>query len=218
MDAATSTVSGVAGIANTTVSAGNPVEVAVTGKVSCVFDGTPITAGDYVQISPTTAGDCHDAGPARPTSGQIIGFALFSGSGNTAQTIRLFDNETTPGVSIIGGNSGQDQVNIGAGCYQGLFSANCNALESDVTLPVPRSGTISNFHYRSVAGGNSGVTITLRVGGTNTSITCVSGTAPSTGGSCSDLTDTAPISAGQTITIFVGGNINKQGSWVAEIN
>jgi hypothetical protein len=211
-DAATSTVSGIAGIAAATVTAGNPVEVEVSGKASCLFDGSPVAAGDYVQISATAAGNCHDSGVIRATSGETIGFSLTSGSGNTVQTVRLFETESVPGVSIIGGNSGQDNVNIGAGCYLGLFSANCNANETDVVLPMPRSGTITDFNYRSVSGGNSGVRITLRVGGTNTTITCLT-----VAGSCSDPTDTAPVTAGQTITIFVNGVINRQGSWIADV-
>lgn len=81
------------GIAASTVSTGSSVEVAVSGKATCQFDATAVTAGDYVQISSVTAGDCHDAGSARPASGQIIGFALASGSASTAQTVRLFDGE-----------------------------------------------------------------------------------------------------------------------------
>jgi hypothetical protein len=100
----------------------------------------------------------------------------------------------------------------------GLFSANCNALETDVVLPIPRSGTISNFNYRSLAGGKTGITITLRLDGTNTSITCITGTAPSTGGSCSDPTHRVPVTSGQTITIFVNGTIGKPGAWIAVVN
>jgi hypothetical protein len=40
-----------------------------------------------------TAGDCHDAGSVRPASGQIIGFAIATGSASTAQAVRLFDGE-----------------------------------------------------------------------------------------------------------------------------
>jgi hypothetical protein len=100
LDAATTATSGVIGIAQSTtlaigtaVSSGTSVEVATSGKVTCQFDATAVTAGDYVQASKVTAGNCHDAGSLRPTFGQIIGFALASGSASTAQTIKLFDAE-----------------------------------------------------------------------------------------------------------------------------
>jgi hypothetical protein len=87
---------GVIGIAQSTATAGNPVEVAISGKAICQFDATAVTAGDYVQISSVTAGNCHDAGSTRPASGQILGFALSSGSAGTTQTVRLFDAEVQP--------------------------------------------------------------------------------------------------------------------------
>jgi hypothetical protein len=92
-NATTTATGGVVGIAQATVSAGSSVEVATSGKATCQFDATAVAAGDYVQISSVTAGDCHDAGSARPASGQIIGFAIATGSASTAQAIRLFDGE-----------------------------------------------------------------------------------------------------------------------------
>jgi hypothetical protein len=94
-NAATTTTGGVIGIAASTQSAGNPVQVAVIGLATCQFDATATTAGDYVQISSATAGDCHDAGSTRPASGQIIGFVLGSGSASSTQTVRLFSGEVT---------------------------------------------------------------------------------------------------------------------------
>ena len=47
--------------------------VAVHGWVACTFDNATV-AGDYVQVSSTTDGKCHDAGAARPASGLILGF------------------------------------------------------------------------------------------------------------------------------------------------
>jgi hypothetical protein len=113
-DAGTAATSGVVGIAQATVTAGNSVEVAISGKVLCDFDATAVNAGDYVQISSTVAGKCHDAGSTRPSSGQIIGFALASGSLSTTQVIRLLDAEvlgqgtmatqSASSVAITGGN------------------------------------------------------------------------------------------------------------------
>lgn len=55
-----------------------------SGTVSCTFDGGTVS-GDYVEISPSTAGNCHDtssAPPAAPPIGvQIVGQVLATGSG-----------------------------------------------------------------------------------------------------------------------------------------
>lgn len=56
---------------NTTGVAG----IAYGGLAFCTFDGA-VTAGDYVQISSTVAGDCHDAGSTYPASGQVLGQVL----------------------------------------------------------------------------------------------------------------------------------------------
>jgi hypothetical protein len=54
--------------------------VALLGSVNCNFDGS-VTAGDYVQISSTVSGDCHDAGPSYPASGQILGRVITTATG-----------------------------------------------------------------------------------------------------------------------------------------
>lgn len=48
--------------------------VAIWGRASCVFDGATV-AGNWVASSTTTAGNCRDAGPSKPTSG-LVGIAL----------------------------------------------------------------------------------------------------------------------------------------------
>jgi hypothetical protein len=93
-DATASNSGGVIGIATSTAAAGNSVEVATEGKVTCQFDAAAaVSAGDYVQASTTTAGDCTDAGATRPASGQIIGFALGTGAASSTQLVRLFNGE-----------------------------------------------------------------------------------------------------------------------------
>lgn len=53
--------------------------IAYRGYASCSFDGAT-TAGDYVQISSTNAGDCHDSGSGYPSSGQVLGRVLSTNS------------------------------------------------------------------------------------------------------------------------------------------
>jgi hypothetical protein len=116
------------------------------------------------------------------------------------------------GLTFLGGSSGSNGV--GAGCFLGLFSAQCASVESDVQVPLPRGGTISNFVYHGFGGATAGVIITLRVNGVNTAITCtISAT-----GACNDSIDTAPILALQSVTVTTSGNTTKPGSWAAVLN
>jgi hypothetical protein len=83
--AATGSTNGVIGLViNSGGSSGNAT-VLVMGPGICAFDG-PATAGHYVQASGMVAGDCHDAGPARPRSNQTLGLITQSigGEGNAA--------------------------------------------------------------------------------------------------------------------------------------
>jgi hypothetical protein len=117
---------------------------------------------------------------------------------------------TGPGI-IIGGNSGNNNA---SNCYMGLNSGQCTTTEIEVQLPIPRGGTISNFYFESFRLGNTGVTVTLRIDGANTSITCTtSGPAQS----CNDLAHTATITAGQALTISVG-SAGDQVAWSALLN
>lgn len=69
--------------------------IQMNGAVSCTVDPAGVTAGDYLQISPSTTGTCHDAGATYPTSGQVIGRALTTtGVGNAS--IDLFSAEIRP--------------------------------------------------------------------------------------------------------------------------
>jgi hypothetical protein len=74
-----------------------------SGEVNCVFDGA-VTGGDYVQISPTVTGECHDAGSTYPTSGQVVGQLISSGSGTLE--INLFG----PEIQAAAGSSSAKKV------------------------------------------------------------------------------------------------------------
>jgi len=76
---------------------------------NCVFDGAT-TAGDYVQISSTVAGNCHDAGAAYPAGGQVLGRVLSTNASGGTYATHLFGPEiqagaTSSSVSIAAGLS-----------------------------------------------------------------------------------------------------------------
>jgi hypothetical protein len=99
--AATTDTSGMIGITVSGAGTSGNALVAVSGLVSCAFDGTA-TAGDYVQISSSTAGDCHDTGSIYPSSNQVIGRVQSGGSGASNYTVLLF----SPGITASSGGSG----------------------------------------------------------------------------------------------------------------
>jgi hypothetical protein len=76
----TSDTGGVIGIVVGGAGTTGNAQIAVEGQVSCVFDSTATVAGDYVQISSSTAGDCYDAGSTYPSSGQVIGRVMSTNS------------------------------------------------------------------------------------------------------------------------------------------
>jgi hypothetical protein len=92
------------GVVGITIGGGGTSGIAIiqrTGQVLCTFDGST-TADDYVQISTTVAGDCHDGGVATyPTTGnQVIGRALTTNTGVGSYLIDLFPPEIRSGGSI----------------------------------------------------------------------------------------------------------------------
>jgi hypothetical protein len=109
-NATTATTDGVVGIAVGTTAAGN-MQVAVNGQATCAFDGAT-TAGDFVTISSTTAGDCHDAGAARPAGSQSIG--------------RVFSTNATAGTYPVAlGLGGTSAGNIPVGTITAFASTTC---------------------------------------------------------------------------------------------
>jgi hypothetical protein len=149
--------------------------VATSGKATCQFDATAVTAGDYVQISSVTAGDCHDAGSARPTSGQIIGFVLATGSASTAQSVRLFDAEEVPApVSVrhtlqyLFYNAGSVLVSSATAIGGFTVPAACTIASWDIDLSPSDTATVKTY---KVATGTTHPTSTNSISTSGVSIT-----------------------------------------------
>ena len=138
----------------TTAGAGTAGTATITtaGKISCVFDAAT-TAGDYVQISSTTAGNCHDTGAGTyPTSGQVLGRVLSTNGSGGTYTLDLFPSE-------IAASSGG-----GGGFIQ--------------TLAAPSSGSFSQINFNT---GTGVVTTQTNNSSPVTSITVIQNDASSTG-------------------------------------
>ena len=96
--AATSDTSGVVGVVSGgSGTTGNAI-ITYEGYAVCSFDGS-VTSGDYVQISSSNAGDCHDAGASYPSGGQVLGRVLQTVGGAGTYNIYFFGPEYQGGLS-----------------------------------------------------------------------------------------------------------------------
>jgi hypothetical protein len=95
--AAITDTSGVVGICVNNCGTTSTATIQVWGQVNCAFDSAT-TAGHYIQIDTSTAGDCMDTGAATPpTSGQSIGRVLSTNGGAGSYSIDLFASEIQAG-------------------------------------------------------------------------------------------------------------------------
>jgi hypothetical protein len=94
---------------------GSNAFIAVRGIALCAFDNST-TAGDYVQISTSSAGECHDVGSSRNSvNGQVIGQAMATSSGNVNVLLNpdtiapipttLFSASSTTGRQLASGGT-----------------------------------------------------------------------------------------------------------------
>lgn len=90
---ATTDTGGAVGICVSGCGATGTAQISTVGNAACVFDAAT-TAGDYVQISSTVAGNCHDASVAFPTNGsQVLGRVLSTNAAAGTYTVALFGTE-----------------------------------------------------------------------------------------------------------------------------
>lgn len=113
--ASTSDVGGIIGITTAGAGTTGSAVIAQIGLISCQFDAAT-TAGDYVQISTITNGDCHDAGASLPSGGQLIGRVLSTNVAAGAYVIDLFPPELRlPPTIIASSTTTNTGVAVGAG-------------------------------------------------------------------------------------------------------
>ena len=112
--AATSDTDGELGIVIGGAGTTGNAQIAISGTAACVFDGAT-TAGNWVEISSATAGDCKDSGAAtRPTGQQTIGRVLSTNASAGTYAVAL----DLSYLNTSGGGSGT--VNSGTQ-YQGAY-------------------------------------------------------------------------------------------------
>ena len=136
----TGDASGIVGIVTAGAGTSGNAQISISGKASCVFSNS-VFYGDYVQNSGSTNGDCFDAGSSYPTSGQVLGRVLGSGSAGT-YTILVFP----PDIQAVNGAANVSSVGlqINGGSSSGIFGVTGS--------PVTTSGNL-NYNLTLTSGG-----------------------------------------------------------------
>lgn len=131
-------------------------QIATAGIASCVFDGAT-TAGHYVQISASVAGDCTDSGAAtRPSSGQVIGVVLSTNGGGGTYKVAL-----QIGSPSGGGSGTVTSVTPGSGLVSGV-TASCaqTAITTTGTLSSAKCINAQTGTTYAIADGDRGKFVT----------------------------------------------------------
>jgi hypothetical protein len=152
-------------------------QIARGGQASCVFDGGT-TAGDYVQISGTSGGDCHDAGAGYPGAGQVIGRVLSTNTGAGTYAMLVSGSEvqapSAGAVATVFGRSGTVTAQAGdysVGQITGAAPLASPAFTSTPTAPTPATSDNSTkiattAYVVSDVAGMTGIDCTKSAGGT----------------------------------------------------
>jgi hypothetical protein len=203
--ASTADATGIIGVAVDGAGTTGNAQIARGGQGNCVFDGRTV-AGDYVQISSTVAGDCHDAGAIMPSSGQIIGRALSTNASAGTSGVLVAGGETRGGslpsmnpggfllaatsssiattsshldVSQFPGTDAFAQVNA---CIAALPAGGgkCDAGNLPATASVSTNLTISKSNVEIDWGASTfamGAGNTITISGSNVDFRCLGGAA-----------------------------------------
>jgi hypothetical protein len=149
--------SGVIGICIANCST-STAQIQETGTTTCQFDGAT-TAGDYIQISTSLLGVCHDAGASYPSTGQVLGRVLSTNGGQGTYPVNLFPPEIRAGT--IGAQTGCTNFTPATvannNTQQNLLSCSiaANALLQGSLLSVDITGLSSTASAQSITIGMS---------------------------------------------------------------
>ena len=180
------------------------------------------SGGPAGATGPTGAtGATGPAGTTGPTG--ATGLAGPTGAtGNTGATGPTGPPGAGSGVTaqVIGGGTANLNPPNNAVSYMGPFEMGNSNVEGTVSMAFPVSGTISHLQVfvQGSPGAGKSWTLTIRVAGTNSSVTCtITGAATR----CSDLVNTAAITANQTLSVRIsptGGPGSKPLHWRAIVS
>lgn len=170
--AGTSDTSGILGIVVAGAGTAGNAQIARSGQTSCIFDGAT-TAGDYVQVSTTTGGDCHDTGASTyPTSGQVLGRVLSTNGSGGTYAMTVYSPGIVASSGGLAGSTGSTtlallQANGTGGSTVEATSGSANALfNSSGQLQI--GGTTTSFPALQAGSIFGGTTLAFQTAGSAT--------------------------------------------------
>lgn len=145
---ATSDTENALGICTANCGTTGSATIAIIGQATCDFDGAT-TAGNYVTISSTTAGKCHDGGSTYPTSGATYGRVLSTNGAQGSYVMELM----TPDIAFQNAGSGKSKPGTPTNSIQ-YNSSNQFAGTSFATLDSNGNILLSQNQSSKVGWGN----------------------------------------------------------------
>jgi hypothetical protein len=172
--ASISDINGVIGIVVDGAGTTGSAQIARGGQASCVFDGAT-TTGDYVQISSTTAGSCHDVGATYPGAGQVLGRVLSTNASAGTYVMLASGAEVQApaagNVNTVFGRNGTISAQMGdytAAQVTGAATLSSPAFTGTPTAPTPAAGdnstAIATTAFVNGQGGVPAGTFTVTTG------------------------------------------------------
>lgn len=224
--AATTDVSGIVGITVAGSGTTGNATIQQDGQVSCIFDGAT-TAGDYVGISATVAGDCTDAGASPPVGSQNVGQVLSTNASGGTYPIVLSSPGSGSGIKFLCQNTTSTTVNASTTGEQTVLScavpANFNAagkifrITANLLVSEATSTSFADFFLSSGNSPRAIIGAAQATSGTASyslgfTMTC----AVTTAGASSVVKCTGPVggsvaSGSTTLTLFNGSNVVSGG-------
>jgi hypothetical protein len=128
--AGTGDTDGIIGVVSNGSGTSGNVVITYRGYATCSFDpSSNLALGDYVVVSTTNPGDCHDAGASRPTGMQVVGRveSMQPGSGTYGIRVSLDAPEGN-------GGGGVGTVNSGSANQLAFYSSSGSAVSGDSNL------------------------------------------------------------------------------------
>lgn len=169
------------GVCNATCGKAGSPQIVEIGSASCIFDNAT-TAGDYVGVSTSVAGDCTDLGATFPTTGaEVVG--IVNTTNGAAGTFAVDFNPpdlTLPNAGGGGGGGGGSKSNIKINGTQSKNITNFNS-----TTPAAGANTL-NIPFASSASGNT-TSAAVNVAITGNTSTLASFTGAATSARCVDI-------------------------------
>lgn len=105
-------IGGAVGIVVAGAGTSGSAQIAFAGQAGCMFDSVSQSAGDYVTISASAPGLCHDGGSTYPTGVQVLGRVRFTSS-SSANTVLLFGPEQSQNAGVSSVSAADSSLSVG---------------------------------------------------------------------------------------------------------